>query len=53
MKNDAGWLLINDVKDQCSDCKHVVIEQKMAACGFERREFGNAHNCPVYRKEGA
>jgi hypothetical protein len=47
-----GWLVIYDVKGQCGTCKHVVTEHKMSACGFERREFGNAHNCPVYRREG-
>jgi hypothetical protein len=47
-----GWIVIYDVKGQCGSCKHVVIEQKMASCDFGRHEFGNAHNCPVYRKEG-
>jgi len=53
MKTDTlGWILIYDVKGQCGDCKHVCVEHNMASCEYGRREFGNAHNCPVYRKEG-
>ena len=45
----AGWILIYDLKGQCGNCAHVVRKQKMAACDFNRNDFGNAHNCPVYR----
>ena len=47
-----GWIVIYDVKGQCGSCKHVVVEQKMAACDWGRHEFGNAHNCPVFSQEG-
>jgi hypothetical protein len=44
-----GWLIYYDIKGQCANCLNVVKDHKMAACDFARAEFGNAHNCPVYR----
>jgi hypothetical protein len=44
-----GWLVIYDVKGQCDRCAHVVTEQKMASCDYNRKEFGNAHNCPLFK----
>jgi hypothetical protein len=51
-QSKLGTLVIYDVKGQCGTCKHVYVEHKMAACGFERREFGHAQNCPCYRRSG-
>jgi hypothetical protein len=51
-QDTQGWLVFYDVKGQCGDCKHVIREHKMAACDWGRHEFGNAHNCPVFRMEG-
>ena len=42
-------LLIYDVKGQCGNCAHVVRDHRLASCDFNRHDFGNAHNCPVYR----
>ena len=46
--NTQGWLVIYDVKGQCGMCAHVTKEGRMVACDYNRHEFGNAHNCPVY-----
>ena len=46
-----GWLIMYDVKGQCGTCMHTVVEHHMVACDYGRREFGNAHNCPVYQQE--
>jgi len=44
-----GWLSFYDIKGQCATCLNVVRECKMVACDYNRKEFGNAHNCPVYK----
>ena len=45
----GGWIIKYDVKGQCDRCVHVVTEQKMASCDYNRKDFGNAHNCPLYK----
>jgi len=44
----GGWIIHYDVKGQCGRCEHVVVDRKMAACDYNRKDFGNAHNCPLF-----
>ena len=47
-QDTGGWIISNDVKGQCERCVHVVVERKMAACDYNRKDFGDAHNCPLF-----
>jgi hypothetical protein len=48
-KDTNGWFAIYDVKDQCGRCKHVVTEQRMACCDYNKSGFPAAHNCALFK----
>ena len=40
-----GWVLPNELKNQCRKCHWVLIQRSLAACEFDKQEFPRAIHC--------
>lgn len=43
-----GWVLPNELKNQCRQCHWLLIERSLAACEFDKQEFPRAVHCQKF-----
>lgn len=46
-----GWFPIREILNQCSECTWVVVENRMCACEFGKRQFPKAVHCLQFKYE--